>query len=190
MLVIERDDYQHMRWKNGAGFTTQIAIHPADSTADNFDWRVSMAAVNADGPFSTFPGIDRTLVVLEGVGIDLCVGGNRARRLTSSSAPFTFAADANTSATLIDGAILDLNIMTRRDRFNHIVEKACESATWAKVSGTVIVFAHGASLQIDNGFHSCRIKAGDTAGFDNGGTDLNIATSGPGNYYVIAMRKL
>jgi hypothetical protein len=46
--------------------TTEIAVYPAGATLDAFLWRVSIADVERDGPFSRFPGIDRTIVLLEG----------------------------------------------------------------------------------------------------------------------------
>ena len=48
---------------------------PLQQEATGFDWRVSLADVTADGPFSAFPGIDRTLTVVEGAGMDLVVDG-------------------------------------------------------------------------------------------------------------------
>ncbi len=39
-----------MPWKNGGGVTTEICVSPPSGA---FDWRVSIATVNADGPFST-----------------------------------------------------------------------------------------------------------------------------------------
>ena len=64
-----------MRWKNGGGETAEIAVSPPGAALDAFDWRLSMAKVETDGPFSAFPGIDRTLAILEGEGIRLSVGG-------------------------------------------------------------------------------------------------------------------
>ena len=52
-----------MPWKNGGGVTSELARSPQ---ADEFDWRLSVAEVATDGPFSQFPGIDRLLVLLSG----------------------------------------------------------------------------------------------------------------------------
>ncbi|MBM7325185.1 HutD family protein, partial [Agrobacterium sp. S2] len=49
-----------MPWKNGGGVTTEIIVHPAKASMADFDWRISMANVAQDGPFSIFPGVDRT----------------------------------------------------------------------------------------------------------------------------------
>lgn len=119
MRLLRAADHVMMPWKNGAGATTQIAIAPAGAGLDSFDWRVSMAGVLEDGPFSSFPGIDRTLAVLEGQGIVLDVTGQAPCELTPESAPAAFPGDAPTRARLIAGPITDLNVMSRRGRIEH-----------------------------------------------------------------------
>jgi environmental stress-induced protein Ves len=112
-----------MTWKNGGGETTQIAVNPPDSGLDQFDWRVSTARVASDGPFSSFPGIDRTLAILAGEGLRLSIGGKAPIVLTSRSEPFTFAGDVKVDAALVSGEITDLNVMTRRGRFAHRINR-------------------------------------------------------------------
>ncbi|TIW27658.1 MAG: HutD family protein, partial [Mesorhizobium sp.] len=82
----------------------------------------------AGGPFSSFAGIDRTLCVLAGQGIVLDVAGRAPAELTAASAPFSFAADVPTAAALISGPITDLNVMTRRGRMTHTVERLTVAA--------------------------------------------------------------
>jgi uncharacterized protein len=123
MQVLRVADYRIMPWKNGLGSTTEIAVSPGAEGLDGFDWRISMARVASDGPFSRFPGIDRTLLVLDGDGIDLAVQGSTVARLDRRSAAHGFAGDVPTSATLLGGPIVDLNIMTRRTAFRHSVSR-------------------------------------------------------------------
>ncbi len=77
LTILKAENHRRMPWKNGGGVTVEIAIHPQGASVDDFDWRVSMATVASDGPFSVFPGIDRTLSVLEGDGILLDVEGRK-----------------------------------------------------------------------------------------------------------------
>ncbi len=189
MLRIERGSYLTMPWKNGAGITTQIAAYPADATTESFEWRISMAAVTADGPFSAFPDVERTLAILKGAGINLVIAGLK-QHLTRASAPFTFPADAAAHATLIDGDILDLNVMTRRNCFSHSLRKFSR-ATTIPVSGTVnIVFAQSAGLLIDDGNQSNWLLLGDTAIFGDAPKSLSISTEGSGDYYLIELTRL
>ena len=72
--ILRAADRVATRWKNGLGVTREIAAYPPGSDLDSFGWRVSMASVDTGGPFSSFPGVDRQLAVLEG-RLALGVGG-------------------------------------------------------------------------------------------------------------------
>lgn len=112
-------DHRRMPWKNGGGETVEVIVHPEGASLSDFGWRVSMARVAGDGPFSVFPGIDRTLAVLSGDGMALSIEGLGERLLTPASTPLAFPADAPTTARLKGGPITDLNVMTRRGAFRH-----------------------------------------------------------------------
>ena len=123
MRILRASDYKIMPWKNGGGETTEIAVSPDDAGLADFDWRVSMAKVASDGPFSAFSGIDRTLAILEGAGIVLSVEGAEPKQLTLETAPHAFPADVRSSATLISGMVVDFNVMSRRGKIHHEVER-------------------------------------------------------------------
>lgn len=148
MHILRRENHRVSRWKNGGGETAGIAVFPENAGLDDFDWRISMATVASDGPFSAFPDIDRTLSVLQGEGIMLEVDG-RETELTPGSTPFTFAADATSSARLLGGTIIDLNVMTRRGRFKHAVERR-EVAGVLEVAAGSMVFAASEGLRVED----------------------------------------
>lgn len=100
-------------WKNGGGTTREIATHPPGAGFGDFAWRLSVADVERDGPFSAFPGIDRTIVLLRGAGKRLAADGVE-HALTECGAPFAFAGEAAIEARLVGGATRDFNVMTRR----------------------------------------------------------------------------
>ncbi len=110
------------QWKNGGGWTEEVAIFPDGASLDNFEWRVSIAGTTQGGPFSIFPGIERTLVLLEGQ-ISLSIDGREPVQLTPESLPLSFSGDVRTSSALHSSALVDLNVMTRRGRFHHSVER-------------------------------------------------------------------
>lgn len=112
-------DYVEMAWVNGGGVTTQVARFPE---AGAFDWRISMAQVIEDGPFSEFPGITRSLAILSGDGVELGFEGGTLR-ITPESGPQSFAADTPTRARLLGAAVVDLNVMTRRGAYTHRVTR-------------------------------------------------------------------
>ena len=119
MRIIRAHQCRTTPWKNGGGSTTEIAAAPEGASLETFDWRISMARVASDGPFSSFPGIDRTLAIVKGNGMILTIGSDAPVTLSSGTEPASFAGDTPTSARLTNGEIIDLNIMTRRDRFGH-----------------------------------------------------------------------
>ena len=73
MRILRASGHKRMPWKNGKGETIEIAVFPEGASVDTFDWRISMAPVASNGPFSVFPGIDRTLSILTGDGMMLSV---------------------------------------------------------------------------------------------------------------------
>lgn len=101
-------------WKNGGGVTREIAASPG-AAVSTFDWRVSLADVTEDGPFSAFPGVDRTLTVVEGAGMDLMVDGEH-HIVDEPYWPHDFPGDVETDGRLLAGPVVNLNVMYRRDR--------------------------------------------------------------------------
>lgn len=152
MRVLRAADYRRMPWKNGGGETAEIAVSPERAGLDEFHWRVSMARVAADGPFSIFVGIDRTLTVLEG-RLRLQVGAAPPVELTPNSSPHTFPADVATESWLSAGPVLDLNVMSRRGHVRHEVERLAiaGSTRTAGSDGTVLVFSPSGGVEIQAG---------------------------------------
>ena len=111
MQIIRPLAYRVMPWKNGGGETTEIFVSPASGI---FDWRVSIAKVNSDGPFSTFDGYDRHIMTLSGQGMMLDIEGRGVSELKPLK-PFSFSGDLRVDGTLVDGPVLDFNLMVRRD---------------------------------------------------------------------------
>lgn len=100
------------RWRNGGGWTRELLIWP---TGDPWRVRVSVADIEADGPFSAFPGVERHFAVLEGNGVELTIDG-APQRVTRADPAVVFAGDATTSCRMLDGPTRDLNLMVRGPR--------------------------------------------------------------------------
>lgn len=111
---------------------------------DEWDWRVSIADVVHDGPFSMLPGVDRVIAVVEGEGMVLTVDGIEHRVLASTGA-VAFDGSATTSCRLLAGPVRDLNLMVRRGRASGSMEvidvvtsvAVDGSAVWVVVAGEV-----------------------------------------------------
>ncbi len=114
MRLIPASESRRVRWKNDGGWTTEIARDPADG--DAFRWRISIAEIERDGPFSAFPGIDRELLLLDGSGIELEIDAAPAQRLTRRFERVRFAGEAHVDCRLIAGPTRDFNVMVDRAR--------------------------------------------------------------------------
>jgi environmental stress-induced protein Ves len=147
--LLKPDDFRSMPWKNGGGMTTEIAMHPSGAVPDGFAWRVSIAKIDRDGAFSHFPGIDRTIVLLEGAGMRL-TGGGRDVDLRTPFAPHSFAGDDAIDCALVAGSIRDFNAMFRRGRAQGSVAVVRDGG--AEIARTDFLLAYAAK-----GAHECVI---------------------------------
>ena len=107
-------DLPRMPWKNGGGSTREVVCQPPGAGMDRFDWRVSIASIAQSGPFSVFPGIDRSILLLEGDGVQLHAEGHFDHRLDTPAQPFAFVGDVAVDCTLLGRESTDFNVMTRR----------------------------------------------------------------------------
>ncbi len=115
MQYLPADGSQRRRWKNDGGWTTELARFLADAADDKFDWRLSLADIEADGPFSSFPGVRRELMLVAGDGLELDVAGTAPQRLHRRFAATQFAGDVATTCRLLDGPVRVSNLMMRAD---------------------------------------------------------------------------
>ncbi|MDR7067768.1 environmental stress-induced protein Ves [Pseudoxanthomonas japonensis] len=111
--LIPANEYRRERWKNGLGWTREIVRVP---DSDAWDWRLSIAEIERDAAFSSFPGIDRELVLLRGNGLRLVFGDGRAVELMPPHDRLRFAGEEVVTGELVDGMTHDFNLMWRRGR--------------------------------------------------------------------------
>jgi environmental stress-induced protein Ves len=120
MQVLPAATRQWVPWRNGGGTTSEVATGPDAAGADDFGWRVSIARIDRDGPFSPFPGMDRTLLVLAGGSLALTQAG-REIILHPESDSFSFDGGQPVDAQVASAAIV-LNLMVRRGSSDHVPE--------------------------------------------------------------------
>lgn len=119
-------------WANGAGSTREIARHPAQ---DAWDWRLSIAAIDAPAPFSSLPGIERELVLLHGEGVRLRFEDDGSERdVLPPHGRLRFDGGRVVHGAPVDGPASVFNLMWRPDR----VDAEC----WLRpLVGTLALFA-------------------------------------------------
>jgi environmental stress-induced protein Ves len=133
-------------WKNGGGTTREIACFPDGATVEKFEWRVSVANVNADGAFSKFDGVDRTIVLLSGKGMWL-----NDHALMQVGHPYAFPGETDVFARLIDGPTVDFNVMVRRGAWRAEARTRDEAFEFTHGERTVqlVYFIRGAFRSTD-----------------------------------------
>ena len=127
-------DFKVMPWVNGRGQTTEMWRQDRDG---QMLWRLSMAAVVEDGPFSIFPGVERNLTVISGPGFDL-TGAVSLR--ADPLKPVEFAGDVPVAAKGVTALCEDFNVMVRRGAMRAAVE-VCDGGDLT--GGMAALFALG-----------------------------------------------
>jgi hypothetical protein len=129
--VLPAHTYRRERWKNGAGWTREILRWP--ETGD-WDWRLSIAEIEEDAPFSRFDGVDRELVLLSGNGLRLRFDDGRCVQLDPPHGRARFAGEDALQGELVDGSTQDFNLMWRRS--------AVDAQLWHRpLVGPMVIFA-------------------------------------------------
>ncbi|MFD2738918.1 HutD family protein [Sulfitobacter aestuarii] len=106
MRIIRMSELVEIPWKNGGGITRNIA---ADMQGDRVSWRLSMADVSVEGPFSEFAGLTRVLTVIEGTGMVLETP--EGALAADYAQPVTFDGATPVNARLTAGPLRDFNLM-------------------------------------------------------------------------------
>jgi environmental stress-induced protein Ves len=133
-----------MPWANGRGTSYEIASDRSE--AGEWTWRLAMAPVNEDGPFSRVECVNRSLAVVEGAGMLLSVDRKKLQCLPMQVV--RFRGDAVTEAALTDGPIMDINLMVRRKEAEGEMAMVSDAGL---LNGVSIVVAVGGSAQVKSG---------------------------------------
>ncbi len=116
-MITSPSQFKTIPWKNGKGNTIELAINTGASL-DNFDWRISMADVVENGPFSDFSGYLRHLILIKGQSITLGHDDQGTDFLTQHLNYAKFLGSNKTTGILPAGPITDFNIITREHLYD------------------------------------------------------------------------
>ncbi|MBK6295118.1 MAG: HutD family protein [Rhodoferax sp.] len=103
------DDVVPQAWRNGGGQTRELLAWP---NAADWTLRISLADIEADGPFSPFPGVQRWFAVVQGGGVQLQFA-DTSRFIGLSDEPFCFDGALAPACVMLQGPTRDLNLMLR-----------------------------------------------------------------------------
>lgn len=185
--LIRADQYTKMLWKNGAGFTLEIARSQGEA---DFDWRISMADVTTSGPFSLFPNKQRIITVLDGQGIGLHVDNLPVKALKQGDI-FAFHGESQVQSELVDGAIRDLNLIYDSAKFHARFQRVdgTEAQTFLSSADLIFIFNQGDETQVNVDDHSVQLAAHETLKIEKTTaiTSVHFPQNWAKNCYVIEL---
>jgi environmental stress-induced protein Ves len=168
-----------MPWANGRGTSYEIASDRNES--GEWAWRLAMAPVNEDGPFSRIECVNRSLAVVDGAGMQLSVDRKKLQCLPMQVV--RFRGDAITEATLLEGPIMDINLMVRRKEADGEMTIVSDSGV---LDGASIVVAVGGSAQVTCGDSTIDLERHDSLVECDAETVLLVS----GTVCVVAVKRL
>ena len=137
-----RDALVETAWKNGAGRTREIVSWPPGASIAAFAWRASLATLDRDARFSTFDGVDRSIVLIDGDAVTLTAEDGASHAL-ARDVPYAFDGEAAIHCAIGAGASTDFNVMTRRAAWTHDVAVIGASTTIASSAHGVLMALAG-----------------------------------------------
>lgn len=143
--LLSSNDYKKMPWKNGAGYTLELARSTGEVLTE-FDWRISMADVTTSGAFSQFNGMQRLLTVLEGTGIALNIDGATHTLQTLQSVEFS--GDSQVSCHLLAESIRDFNLIYCPQRYAVRYQWITAPSAHEFFSSAEVVFIFNQSISV------------------------------------------
>ena len=121
-------------WRNGGGVTRELFTWPPDAA---WKARISVADIAADGPFSSYEGVQRWFAVIEGHGVELAFDHTK-HCLMPGDPPLRFDGERPPVCRLLDGPTRDLNLMLRGARGAMIA--AVDHRPWSPAGDACALF--------------------------------------------------
>jgi environmental stress-induced protein Ves len=151
LQIIRNASFTATPWKNGGGITHEAIRVPV--RGEPFRWRVSVAHIDASGPFSEFSEHHRKMVLLQGAGIELRFGSGKKKTLAEPGEWVEFDGAEATYCELLNGPCVDLNLMVlKSDSASVRVQRFAESLpVSAARDETTLVFAIDGRCKLDIG---------------------------------------
>lgn len=172
--IIRKASFKATPWKNGGGITHEAIRVPA--SGDPFRWRVSVAHIDASGPFSDFAAYNRKMVLLRGAGVELRFANGVNKTLRQVGELVEFDGSVPTYCALLDGPCVDLNLMISKSGTAAVrVERFIETlAVSASRDETTLVFPVDRRVALHiNGSKTVTLEPWDLAVLSQGGGRLS-----------------
>lgn len=109
MITVRADDIAPRPWANGGGRTRELIAGPRGG---HWRWRLSLAELETDGPFSALPSVRRWFVLVEGDAVELEFD-DRVLALRPGDPPLEFDGALPPHCRMHGGRARALNLMLR-----------------------------------------------------------------------------
>jgi environmental stress-induced protein Ves len=127
-------------WKNGMGVGRNIAVWPGQSQGE-FDVLIATAEMSGTVPFSSYPGVDRSLFVTAGrlALKSVC----RETVLSNESEPLVFPGEEEIIGTALGGGLMqDFNLLSKRGAVHHTLSRCEVTARGREFTARDILLIH------------------------------------------------
>jgi environmental stress-induced protein Ves len=190
--VLRAAGYRRMRWKNGGGWTSELAAFPGGAHAAAFDWRISIAEVDSDGAFSLFAGCDRHIALLDGIGMELRFDDGAALRLDQRLRFAMFAGEAAVHGRLLSGPVRDFNVIVQREAFAaEVLHRPLVGPMLFLPDARVTWFVHLAGGQASvKDVEGAQLAAGDSLLLPADRGTRNVVLTGGGDVVVVKLTRV
>lgn len=141
--LVRLDGITPQPWKNGAGTTRELLVSPSPL---HWHCRISVANIDRDAPFSSYPQVQRWFTVIDGAGVALrfssalppAPSDTAELLLTCDDAPLSFDGSQTPTCRLLAGPTRDLNLMLRS--INGGMQRAAPNTEWRSTGAQAGLF--------------------------------------------------
>lgn len=179
------DELPRERWKNGGGWTRTVAS--ATDAGGQLRWRVSVADIEAAGPFSRFEGLDRSALMLRGGRLRL-QGEGQAWTFDGPGSLAQFPGELALQCDAPDRPTQLWNVMVRRGLAQARLRLLRETVTDLPDApdGLVLVLqGRFDAAGVDAGPHGCSLGPGEGLHRQGTGSALRLLPAEPGSLLLL-----
>lgn len=140
-----------MPWKNGLGSTIELG-RDAGQDMQQFLWRISMADVSTNGPFSIFPDRQRLLSILEGEGLRLNFVQRGLQQTVKGLDVCAFSGEDVIESVLLDGPVRDFNLIYSAAHFSAQMKKFNGDLTAIELNSgaeIILIYNHAQPITLE-----------------------------------------
>lgn len=181
------DDLREEPWRNGGGITRTVAKREINRKTL---WRISIADITGNEPFSRFDGTDREAVLVKGSSLTLC-GDWGVSSMNEVGDKVRFPGELSVRAELAWPFARLWNVMAERDRVSSElqVKRVVQEDVGPICDGALFVM-EGVADVIVNGHPLATLRKNDGLVFENWLNTLTLRFQGGPSHWLLTTLKM